>query len=81
MSLAWPGLVVEENNLHVQIGAVRRALGDARDAVINVPGRGYRFGLPLRDAAAAPLPARLSLAVLSFLAIGVDPAAPASPKA
>jgi TolB-like protein/DNA-binding winged helix-turn-helix (wHTH) protein/tetratricopeptide (TPR) repeat protein len=75
MSLAWPGLVVEENNLHVQIGAVRRALGDARDAVINVPGRGYRFGLPLRDAAAAPLPARLSLAVLSFLAIGVDPAA------
>jgi len=27
MSLAWPGLVVEENNLHVQIGAVRRALG------------------------------------------------------
>lgn len=76
MSLAWPGLAVEENNLHVQIGAVRRALGEARDAVINVPGRGYRFGLPLRDAhAAAASPTRLSLAVLSFLAIGVDPAA------
>ncbi|MCW8088168.1 winged helix-turn-helix domain-containing protein [Sabulicella glaciei] len=77
MSLAWPGLAVEENNLHVQIGAVRRALGDARDAVINVPGRGYRFGLPLRDAQAAPAPVRLSLAVLSFLSIGVDPAAEA----
>jgi TolB-like protein len=74
MSLAWPGLAVEENNLHVQIGAVRRALGESRDAVINVPGRGYRFGLPLRDAAPAPA-ARLSLAVLPFLAIGVDPAA------
>ena len=73
MSLAWPGLAVEENNLHVQIGAVRRALGEARDAVINVPGRGYRFGLTLRDAAVPA--ARLSLAVLSFLAIGVDPAA------
>lgn len=75
MTLAWPGLAVEENNLHVQIGAVRRALGESRDAVINVPGRGYRFGLPLGDAQAAAAPARLSLAVLSFLAIGADPAA------
>ena len=75
MSLAWPGVAVEENNLHVQIGAVRRALGEARDAVINVPGRGYRFGLTLRDAAATATPTRLSLAVLGFLPIGVDPAA------
>lgn len=75
MSLAWPGLAVEENNLHVQIGAVRRALGDARDAVINVPGRGYRFGLTPRDAQAPGIQVHLSLAVLSFLGIGIDPVA------
>lgn len=35
----WPGLVVEENNLHVQVSALRRLLG--RQAIVTVPGRGY----------------------------------------
>lgn len=42
----WPGVVVEENNLSVQISALRRALGDGQDGVRlieTVPGRGYRF--------------------------------------
>ena len=29
MDAAWPGLVVEESNLAVQISAIRRALADA----------------------------------------------------
>jgi DNA-binding winged helix-turn-helix (wHTH) protein len=46
LRLVWPGLTVEENNLQVQISAVRKALhadDDAPDYVVTVPGRGYRF--------------------------------------
>lgn len=41
LEAAWPGLVVEENNLTVQVSAIRRALGPG--AVATVPGRGYRL--------------------------------------
>ena len=41
LDLVWPGLVVEENNLQVQISALRRLLG--ADAIATVPGRGYQF--------------------------------------
>jgi DNA-binding winged helix-turn-helix (wHTH) protein len=37
----WAGLVVEENNLQVQISALRRLLGAG--AIATVPARGYRF--------------------------------------
>ena len=37
----WAGLVVEENNLQVQVSALRKLLGSA--AIETVPGRGYRF--------------------------------------
>jgi predicted ATPase len=39
--LIWPGQVVEENNLHVHIWALRKLLG--ADTITTVPGRGYRF--------------------------------------
>jgi predicted ATPase/DNA-binding winged helix-turn-helix (wHTH) protein len=45
--LVWPGLVVEENNLRQQVAALRKLLG--AEAVVTVPGRGYRFALPLND--------------------------------
>jgi predicted ATPase/DNA-binding winged helix-turn-helix (wHTH) protein len=45
LDLVWPGLVVEENNLAVQVSALRKALGTA--AIATIPGRGYRFALPL----------------------------------
>ena len=41
MDLVWPGLVVEENNLQVQISALRKLLGSS--AIATIPGRGYRF--------------------------------------
>jgi predicted ATPase/DNA-binding winged helix-turn-helix (wHTH) protein len=43
LDLVWPGLAVEENNLHVQIVSLRRALGDHHSLIQTVPGRGYRF--------------------------------------
>ena len=48
---AWPGRVVIDDNLKVQVMALRKLLG--AQAVATVPRRGYRFGLPLRACAAA----------------------------
>ena len=43
LDLVWPGLVVEENNLQVQISALRKLLG--AKAISTIPGRGYRLRL------------------------------------
>lgn len=49
--LVWPGLVVEENNLHVQVSTLRKILG--AQSVATVPGRGFRFTLPVEAAETA----------------------------
>jgi predicted ATPase/DNA-binding winged helix-turn-helix (wHTH) protein len=54
MELVWPKLVVEDNNLQVQMVALRKLLGP--QAITTVPGRGYRFTLPLQSVT-APAPA------------------------
>lgn len=41
LELAWPGVVVEENNLTVQMSALRRVLG--HETIVTVTGRGYRL--------------------------------------
>jgi DNA-binding winged helix-turn-helix (wHTH) protein len=43
MSQVWPGIVVSEENLKVQISALRKALGTDRDLIRTEFGRGYRF--------------------------------------
>jgi len=46
MVAAWPGTVVEDNNLTVQISTLRRVLDQNREqgsCIQTVPGRGYRF--------------------------------------
>jgi len=48
LSLVWPGVVVEENNLQVQISALRKILGTA--AIATTAGRGYCFTLELTPA-------------------------------
>ena len=50
LELVWPGLVVEENNLQVQISTLRKLLGP--QAIATIPGRGYRFSQKLDGAAA-----------------------------
>src|SRR5215467_11211631 len=53
MAAVWPRTVVEENNLTVQIAALRRILDAGRaqgSCIQNVPGRGYRFAVPVTRA-------------------------------
>ncbi len=56
LDLVWPNLVVEENNIQVQVSALRKVLG--ADAIATVPGHGYRFALDLtRELVEPALPA------------------------
>lgn len=71
---AWPGAVVEESNLSVQIAVLRKLLGtreDGSEAITTVARVGYRFGLPVEvesaseeTVPAARLHTRPSIAVL-----------------
>ncbi len=61
LDIVWGPLVVEENNLSVQISALRKLLGPTW--VATIPGRGYRFTAPFlqdepvaSDVGAAPSP-------------------------
>jgi TolB-like protein/DNA-binding winged helix-turn-helix (wHTH) protein len=47
LEAAWPGLVVEENNLQVQVSNLRRILG--RDAIMTIPAQGYQLNINLRS--------------------------------
>ena len=78
---AWPGLVVEDSNLTVQIAALRRALqegGGASDWIATLPRRGYRYAGPavVTAGAEAPpalaLPGKASIAVLPFRDLSED---------
>jgi DNA-binding winged helix-turn-helix (wHTH) protein len=48
LSRVWPGIVVAEENLKVQISALRKALGEDRDFIRTEFGRGYRFNAAVR---------------------------------
>src|SRR4051794_23051721 len=57
MRAVWPGRVVEEANLNVQISKLRRVLDHDREhgrCIQTVPGRGYRFTDPVRRADSEP---------------------------
>jgi TolB-like protein len=69
LARVWPGLVVEENNLQVQVSLLRKALREETSSeshLVTVPGRGYRL-VGLNDAQPGPaLPDKPSIAVLPF---------------
>jgi len=50
MKAVWPGQIVEENALQVQISSLRRAFGAERDLIKTVAGRGYQFIAEVRAA-------------------------------
>jgi len=43
LSRVWPNTTVEENNLQFQVSTLRKVLGEDRDLIRTVSGRGYRF--------------------------------------
>ena len=59
MGFAWPGRVVEENSLQAQISVLRTALGEDRDLIRTVAGRGYQFAGQLRSSAVRSLSAQI----------------------
>jgi predicted ATPase/DNA-binding winged helix-turn-helix (wHTH) protein len=55
---AWPNTKVEENNLRVHIGALRKLLGESStgvNTIATVPGRGYSFVAHVERQAVQPL--------------------------
>jgi adenylate cyclase len=55
IALVWPATVVEDNNLNMQIGMLRRLLDHSRlegSCIQTVAGRGYRFTAPVTRIAA-----------------------------
>jgi TolB-like protein/Tfp pilus assembly protein PilF len=74
MEAAWPGVIVEEGNLTVQIAALRKALGDGpagQDWIYTVPRLGYRLLKASTDSLIDAM-AQPSLAVLPFENLGND---------
>lgn len=68
---AWASAVVEENNLTVQVSALRKLIG--RECIATVAGQGYRWAARLAPAADAAAPAsgtasaqRPTISVLPF---------------
>ena len=63
MERVWPDRIVEENNLQIQISALRAAFGADRDLIRTVAGRGYQFTGEIRIASVGPDRRRGSAAV------------------
>jgi predicted ATPase/DNA-binding winged helix-turn-helix (wHTH) protein len=42
---AWPDISVDEANLRVQVGALRKVLGEHRSDLVTVAGLGYKFNV------------------------------------
>ena len=84
---AWPGLAVEDNNLTVQIAALRRVFEEAAGGagwIETLPRRGYRYvGPPVGSGRSGrrgtartsrcALPDKPSVAVLPFANLSGDP--------
>jgi len=82
MAAVWPGQVVEENAMQVQVSGLRKALNadkSGEDYIVTVPGRGYRLtgisapGSFASEVGAAQSPETRSLAVLPFQNLSSDP--------
>ena len=86
MAAVWPATTVEDTNLNMQIAALRRILDEGRadgSCIQTIPGRGYRFAVPVtrivadtsarQPSGAPPLPDKPSLAVMPFQNMSGDP--------
>lgn len=68
---AWPGMIVEESNLSVQVATLRKQLGpEAETILLTVPRFGYRLVVPSPPPAAEPAGGPPLVAVLPFASHG-----------
>ncbi|MBY0610962.1 MAG: winged helix-turn-helix domain-containing protein [Beijerinckiaceae bacterium] len=67
MKRVWPSTTVDESNLRFQMTALRRALGEDRDAIKTIPGRGYMLTEDIADRSSALTNASVVLADLPLL--------------
>ena len=88
LTRVWANVAVEENNIQVQVSALRRVFGPERDWIVTISGRGYRFIAPVValpgvgrvEHAVTPLrleagkAPRMSILVLPLVARGDDSA-------
>jgi len=73
METVWPGTVVEDNNLTVQISTLRRVFDQARaegSCIQTVAGRGYRFVAAVTRIAAEGTATRRLAAILAADVVG-----------
>jgi adenylate cyclase len=59
MAAVWPATTVEDTNLNMQIAALRRVLDYGRadsSCIQTIPGRGYRFVLPVKRVEPSAVP-------------------------
>src|SRR4051812_38893047 len=76
LARVWPGQVVEENNLQVQVSALRKALDEEKSGqsyLVTVPGRGYRLIGVAGGSPGPPPPDKPAIAVLPFQNMSDDP--------
>lgn len=87
MQRLWPDTAVEENNLTVNMSALRKALGESASEhryIVTVPGRGYRFVASVKEmkeggaavAVQARSEAKITLTEAAPMAIAVLPFQP-----
>ena len=71
----WPGLVVEDANLTVQIGALRKAMGaEGETLIVTVPRVGYRLVRPAPvSMTVPPTTVAATIAVMPFTNLSGDP--------
>ncbi|MEI9887120.1 MAG: response regulator [Rhizomicrobium sp.] len=53
VSHVWPSTIVDESNLRFQMAALRRALGEDRELIKTIPGRGYLLAIEADPPSAA----------------------------
>ncbi len=80
LEVVWPGTVVEEGNLSVQVSALRILLGPK--TIATIPGQGYRFSagvpqgggsVPIATSHPAAAIEKPTIAVLPFKVLSDDP--------
>jgi predicted ATPase/DNA-binding winged helix-turn-helix (wHTH) protein len=58
----WSKSVVGENNIHVQLSALRKVFGEDKQAIRTIPGRGYRLTLAIETDESVEVPASAPIA-------------------